>query len=286
MRRQFSGLLGAVVLGLISPLAGWGQQVPDAHPRAPMFELGIGYEGAPQAENATSNLLLQVEARPHFGGSWGAPETTFYRMRLELTAAVSPGGIEIPALKFTFVPVELAENRATSRRDLLATSLGFFPVNGSRDLRLGREGTLRVNVLGYRVETEHRVNADWSVIAGVIVDALGYKLIRAARESQEIDFEGIHLARVAMSAAVQLRAHAYFSVVLAAGAATDSSLGVMSDGRWGYQHDGDAWAELQARIAGYATLFAQIAHTQPFYSLGGGFTPGVLQVLAGARGTF
>src|SRR5688572_17050767 len=89
-------------------------QVPDPHPRAPMVEIGGGYETA--IDENSENLLIEISMHPRYPGSWGgSPETRFYRARIEFSGSVDvdgPGIVssqagEMPYMRLTFVPVEM-----------------------------------------------------------------------------------------------------------------------------------------------------------------------------------
>jgi hypothetical protein len=285
---------GVVLFGFVC--AGLAQaQVPDAHPRAPRVEFGGGYETA--IDENSENLLIEVSLRPRFPGTWGGrPETRFYRTRIEFSGAidvsgpgiVSPQAGEMPYMRLTFVPVEIAEGDALSPTTLYEHSLGFAPVNVSRDLRMGRDSTLRVNIASVRGAYRVMFNREFGMIANFLVDAIGYKLINALSGSPERDMHAFNFGTISAGFGGIFRPGNIVSFTLYLGLTNDFNLGQISGTGLGYQQDTMGYVQLQSEIAGYALVFLRMSVTQATYGSESGLTttPGILQFMAGARVTF
>ncbi len=275
---------------LFSILALWGvstgalAQVPNAHPRAAMFEVGAGYETG--VDTGSENLLIEVQLRPTFPGHPGAPETTFYRTRMEFSGGLDVSTGQVPYFKMTLVPVELAANIAPSPRDLIAAGLGFVPLNVSRDVRMGRDVTFTLNLIGAHVELDHQFDRYWGMVAALMADALGYKFIESVRGTEEFDFQGLNLARLKAGFGLYLRVDRIVTFTLYASVQADMNLGEVAGEGLTYQQDMAGTLELQATIARHVTLFTRLSSTQAYYGAPDVVTPGIVQFLAGVRALF
>lgn len=283
----------SIFASLLMPVA-WAQTLPSADPRAPRMEFGGGYESS--LLDGNDNLLISVSLRPQVGTWGGNPEQHFFRTRIEITGAVdvdgpgivSPRPGEVPYFRMRLVPVEMAETGAWAPTNVYETSLGFVPVNVGRDLRMGRNSMLRVDIAAARMVVRQMTSEFWGLLAEMMVEAIGIKLIDALPGSPERSMSGVDIATLTTHLGVLLRTGPVATITLAIGGSINIAVGDIAGSGWGYQQDTNVYLQLQADFARYVSLFARIGTTQAIYgsTLGFEVNPGVLQFMAGATVNF
>ncbi len=283
----------AASLFLISTVA--LAQVPNFEPNGPLVEVGVGYEAA--IDEHSENLLVELSLRPRLPGTWGGnPQQHTFRTRIEFSGSVDLDGPgislphpgEVPYMRLRFVPVEMVETGTTHPLNVYEATYGFAPVNVSRDLRMGREATLRVNIVSARIGFRQMTDEVFGIIAQAMVEAVGLKVIQALPGSPEHNMTAVDLATLTAGLGMIFRAGRFVTITTYLGVSINSAVGDIAGMGWGYQQDSMGYFQLQADIAGYVMLFARLGATQAIYGRSSGFevTPGVLQFMAGASVMF
>jgi hypothetical protein len=265
--------------------------VPNPHPRNPMIEVGGGYEQG--VESHDENFLIEVQVRPTLPwGSWGGESTTrTYKVRFEFQSAFDVNGDSlspVPYVRATFIPLELAENTSVDERTLSYRSIGFAPISVYRDVRIGRDLSLRVNLVGVRQEYLRYVSAHVGLIAQFAADVLGYQMVRNATGAGiGTDFDGLSVAHIETGVGILFRKGRAVVVTLYGGIERDLAVG-HADRVSGVAltSQQSIFAQLQISVAHRVMLFTRLSYTTVDQTGASSHADPILQIMAGVRVLF